>query len=160
MTKRHLNLLNAKDISERQFKASVQQRLTEGTSSIYDIIKKNNLPFYRQKNCVTPKSKQKVATLRSDCRLFSNLYIASQAREGNLEQFFAHENHAYPVSLSEYVKLRKCPPKSDFIKCLHEIVEPHYEEPSIEMKIIDGAAFVNIFSPKHKKTLENIAMTK
>ena len=143
------SIKNAKDIGEHQFKAFVEQRLTEGTSSIYDTIKKNNLPLYRQKNCVvTPKSKQKVATLTSDCRLFSNLYIASQSREGNLEQFFARENHAYPVSLSEYGKLRKCPTKSDFIKCLHEIVEPHYEEPRIEMKVIDGAAFVNIYQPK------------
>ena len=69
-----------------------------------------------------------------------------------MDDFFAHENHAYPVSLSEYGKLRKTD-KSDFLKCLKEIEEPSYDASSdMEMIVIDGAALVHINSPKKSKT--------
>ena len=42
------------------------------------------------------------------------------------EAFFAHENHAYPVSLSEYGKVRKSSAKSDFLQCLNGIVKPSF----------------------------------
>ena len=40
------------------------------------------------------------------------------------ETFFAHENHAYPVSLSGHGKLRKSSAKSDFLQRLNDIVKP------------------------------------
>ena len=66
--------------------------------------------------------------------------------------FFSHENHAYPVSISEYGKLRKCAAKSDFLRCLEDLVAPCHEPPNVDMMIIDGAAFVNINQPKVSKT--------
>ena len=36
---------------------------------------------------------EKVASLKQDCQLYSYLYVTCQNREGNLEEFFAHENH-------------------------------------------------------------------
>ena len=44
--------------------------------------------------------------LKNDCSLFSRLYIACQAREGNLEEFLRHENQPFPPSLSVSGKLR------------------------------------------------------
>lgn len=69
-----------------------------------------------------------------------------------MENFFAHENHCYPVSLSEYGRLRKCTAKSDFLKCLEELHISSLEPPEVEAKIIDGAAFVNIHTPKSSRT--------
>ena len=46
------------------------------------------------------KHRKKVASLKQDCQLYSNLYVACQNCEEDLEEFFAHENHAYPQSLS------------------------------------------------------------
>ena len=99
------------------------------------------------------KSKQKISSLNLDCRLYSNLYIASQSRDGSLDEFFKHENHSYPVSISEYRKLRKGTAKSDFVKCLEELLEPVYESPAVEMKVIDGAAFINIHQPRSSQTI-------
>jgi hypothetical protein len=52
------------------------------------------------------KAKQMVLSLNSDCALFSRLYIACQIREGDLENFFRYENHAYPLALPLLGKLR------------------------------------------------------
>ena len=76
----------AKYIGIHQFISFVRERFIEGTSSIYNTIKKYSLALYRQKNSVViSTSKQKVVNLSSDCRLYSNLYIASQARGYDLD---------------------------------------------------------------------------
>ena len=55
--------------------------------------------------------------------MFSNLYTVSQSGAGDLENFFAHENHVFPVSLSEHGQLRGGT-KSDFLDCLESIDKP------------------------------------
>ena len=91
-------------------------------------------------------------SLHADRRLYSSLYIACQSRKGDLESFFSHENHSYPVSLSEYGKLRKCNAKSDFLKCLNQVIEPQFDSPNVDMKVVDGEAFVNKNPPNCSKT--------
>ena len=88
------------------------------------------------------------------------MFVACQARDGDLDNFFAHENHAYPVSLSEYVKLRKCSEKSDFLQCLDDIAKPSLSPPSVEVKIIDAAAFYNINKPKTLETFGQYCLEK
>jgi len=44
--------------------------------------------------------------LKSDCSLFSRLYITCQSCKGDLQEFFRHENHPWPPSLSQHGKLR------------------------------------------------------
>ena len=97
---------------------------------------------------IAPWSKQRIANLEADRRFYANLFVVCQARDGNLDNFFAHENHAYPVSLSEYGKLRKCSAKWDFLQCLNDIVKLSLLPPNVEIKIIDVAAFVNIDKTK------------
>ena len=91
--------------------------------------------------------------------LYSNLYIASQAREGDLDEFFAHKNYAFPVSSSECGKLRAAEDKSEFTQLLHTVFEPQYEESNMQMKVIDGTAFFIIyrFGQGHQRRLESIA---
>ena len=104
----------AKEIGKRQYDLFVEESLIS-SASLYDNIKKNNLSLFRHKNSiVTSKSKNKIVNLTSDHQLFANLYVACQSRQGDLENFFSHENHSYPTSLSEYGRLRKCSNKSDF----------------------------------------------
>ena len=108
--------------------------------------------MYCQKNsAVISTSKQKVVNLNSDCWLYSTLYIASQARECDLDEHFEHENHAFPVSISKYGKLRAAKDKSEFAHLLHKVFEPQYEEPNVQIKVIDGTAFVNIYRPSASK---------
>jgi hypothetical protein len=83
------------------------ERLVSQTKPITDPIKRNSFPLFsrppvREKS----RSQQQLSSLKSDCSLFSRLYIASQIRDGNLDEFFEHENQACPPSLSQMGKLR------------------------------------------------------
>ena len=98
------------------------------------------------------KSKQKIATLNSEKRLYANLYVACQSRQGDLDNFFACENHAFSVSISEYGKLRKATSKSDFLQCMESLVDVTYDAPDVSMKVIDGAACLNMNGPKSSIT--------
>ena len=98
------SVINSKDIGNEQLAVFLTERIIGNTSSIYDTI-------------VISYRKKQVVDLVADRHLFSILYVVCQSRKGNLENFFKHENHSYPVSISEYGKLRKCS-KSDFLKCL------------------------------------------
>lgn len=90
-------------IGEDQYKDYVKKRLVKCEKSIHLTIPKNNLPLFRKKNTVsTSNAKLKVASLKDDCKLYASLYIACQSRSGDLAEFFSHENHSYPPSVSEY----------------------------------------------------------
>ena len=64
------------------------------------------------------------------------MYIASQSRARDLDNFFA-------VLLSEYGKLCGAT-KPDFLDCLESISKPTYIKPKIDAIIIDGPAFVQM----------------
>ena len=93
------------------------------SKSIYETIKRNMLSLYKNINTVViPKTQKKVTSFKQDYQLYSNLYTACENREGDLEEFFAHENHAYPPSLSIYGEMRSTA-KSDTIKTFENLVE-------------------------------------
>ena len=69
-----------------------------GTKSLYDSISKNKLKLFQHKNDVAvSKKSQEISSLKSDCCLYGNLYIACQAIKGDLGEFFVHENHYIPT---------------------------------------------------------------
>ena len=76
--------------------------------------------------------------LKADCQLFANLYVACQSTAWNLENVFAHEKHAFPVSLSKCGKLRYCG-KSDFMHCLQNLQEPSLDPPNVQAIVADLA---------------------
>ena len=110
-------------VGQDQYKVFVQERFWERTKPITDVIKKNKLPLFKeqpQRN--TTKDKQKVAALKNDCTLFSRLYIACKSCDGNLEEFFKHENQPYPPTLAQEGKIREGQ-KSDLVKCMERLIE-------------------------------------
>ena len=83
------------------------------------------------------KRKEKIKSIKPDCRLFSNLYIASQSRDWDLDNFFVHENLAFPISLSEFGKLGRCT-KSDLQESIDKPVYINLERDTF---VIDRPAF-------------------
>ena len=82
------------------------ERVIERTTPVFDPISKNQMPLFSLPPSRGPsKTKQTITSLKSDCALFSRLYIATQTCDGDLDNFFKHENHAYPRSLSLLGKL-------------------------------------------------------
>ena len=151
------SVFKAKQTAKDQFESLTKERLCGEVSSLYNIIHKNNLQLFRSRNLlVTSRSKNKIVSLKSDCKLYANLFIACQSREGDLDSFFAHENHSYPISVSESGNMvRKCNFKSDFLKCLDAYGTPSDESPAVQIKVIDGAAFVNMNPPRGASTFGN-----
>ena len=152
----------AKRIGQDQYIAFINERLINRRTSLYDTLKRNDLSLFWQKHLLKmSKSNQKIATLNSERRLYANLYVPCQSREGDLDNFFAHKNHVFPVSISEQGKLRKATSKSDFLQCMESLVDVTYDAPGILMKVIDGVAFVNMNRPKsYGKYCENELVSK
>ena len=103
-----------------------------------------------------------------------SLYISCQTRDGNLDEFCAHENQAYPPSLSNMGKLQ-LGTKSDIVSCLEKLVpiptpiddsmpdvDPRLSlnvtgTPTVDVVILDGTAIVNTLKPGTARTFSDYA---
>ena len=67
----------------------------ERTKPIDVTIHRNRLTlFVGSTTKTTSTEKQQLKSIKSDVELLSRLYISPQTRDGNLEDFFQHENQA------------------------------------------------------------------
>ena len=76
--------------------------------------------------------------------------LACQAREGNLQEFFRHENHGSPPSLSCTGKMR-FGQKSELVQLLE--ASTTVERPDVDVKVFDATAVVNMLPPGKSKTI-------
>ena len=148
---------NVQKVGKEALESFVQERLIERKKPLNDVLSRNKLPLFSSSSAkVQPKDKQKVASLKNDVQLFSRLYIACQTREGNLYDFFRHENQPYPPSLSQAGKLRTGT-KSDLLQCFEEMTPPSTQAPEVTCVILDGAAIVQMLNPGTVKTFGEYA---
>ena len=90
--------------------------------------------------------------------MFARLYISCQSRDGDLDEFFKHENQGCPPSLSNLGKLRLPRKKSELVECLQDGVTLQSSMPTgINTIIIDAAAIVNMIKPGVEKTFTGYA---
>jgi hypothetical protein len=141
-------------VGQEQYVTFVDERLSKCVKPITETLPKNKLPLFSCPTVKSPsKGKLQLKSLKSDCNLFARLYVACQARGGDVDKFFSHENQASPPSLSQGGKLR-IGTKADLMHCLEaEITAP--EEPAapvVDAKFLDGAAVVQMLSPGTAKT--------
>ena len=112
------------------------ERVIERTTPVFDPVSKNQMPLFSRPPSRGPsKTKQTITPLKSDCTLFSRLYIATQTRDGDLDNFFKHENLAYSPSLSLPGKLR-FGTNSDLVECLEKLCTSCGETPVAEVIIL------------------------
>ena len=127
---------------------------------IYDTIKHNNLHLFSRPPIKGKSTKQhQISSLKNNCSLFSRLYIAAQVRDGDLDQFFQHENQPCPPSLSQMGSLRGGT-KSDLLICLQDQAGenvPSCPTGQITCTILNGAAIVNMLPPRTAKTFQDYA---
>ena len=125
--------------SERQSIKFLDECLIRKSVSLYDNIKLNKLPLFRQRiECKPTRAEWTVRLLKADCQPFSKFYIAFQSRAGNL---LCPQKHAFPVSVLEYGKLCNCV-KSDLIDCRQNLQEPSLDPPDVQAIVVDAAALV------------------
>ncbi|CAG2200822.1 unnamed protein product [Mytilus edulis] len=82
------------------------------------------------------------------------VYVSCQVRDSDLDEFFRHENQAYPPSLSQFGQLRLSS-KSDLLVSLEKMCVIVTEIPDVDAIILDGAVIVNILKPRFCKTFED-----
>ena len=110
---------------------------------------RSKLPLFLYKPLSNKKNVTlKVSELKTDCELFSRLYI-----NGDIDEFFSQENQSYPPSLSHQGSSRLST-KSDLITCLCKTVDTQIgaEAPNIDALIVDGAVIVQMLQPGCSRT--------
>ena len=86
------------------------------------------------------------------------MYISCQTRDGDLDEFFRHENQGCPPSLSDQGNLRLPKKKSELTECLQALIVPQSQMPkNLNVVIIDGAAVVNMVKPGTERTFSEYA---
>ncbi|KAK3737220.1 hypothetical protein QZH41_001820 [Actinostola sp. cb2023] len=154
------NVRQIETLGKQQYENFVTERLVNRTKPITEPIKRNKLPLFSKPPAQEKsKAQHKVISLKNDCSLFSRLYIACQIRNGDLEEFFKHENQAFPPSLSQAGAMRSGT-KSDLVHCLENLIPPqenNLANPTVTVIIIDGAAIVNMLKPGAAKTFQDYA---
>ena len=141
-----------RSIGQQQYKNFVNERLINRTVALQAPIKRNKFDLLSTQPKKSNPGRLKLGDAKSDCALFSRLYIASQSRDGNLENFFMHENQAYPPSLCSSGKIRQCV-KSDLLQCLEKVDKSVIrEQPPVNCIIVDGAAVVQMIKPGGQMT--------
>ena len=151
---------NALSIRENQYDDYISARIMKCEVPIYKKIKKNNLSLFREKSKVSPsKGKMKAVSLKEERNLYASLFVASQLRDCNMDEFFKHEHHNYPPSISEYGTLRKTS-KSDFLDCLQDYSSSTLTPPEFTAKVVDGTAAVQSLKRRIPKTFDQYASTE
>ena len=134
------------EVGSRSFESYVQNRLASRNEQILKPIKKLKLPLMNTRPPTVSKTKNKLSALRSDCNLFSRLYVGCETRGADLDEFFRHENQTWPPSLSECGVIRKgC--KSDIVSCFEEPSQSEDEPSSVNVILLDAAVIVNMLRP-------------
>ncbi len=143
----------AEDLGKKQYKAFIEERMVQMTKPFHDTIPKNNFALFKSgQQKASSKLKAKISSMKSDLQLFSRMYISCQAREGEMDAFFEHENHAWPPSLAENNSMRHGN-KADLLKCLEPLAPRPETLPEVDVKVLDGAALVHKLEPKHAITV-------
>ena len=146
-------------LGEEQYNKFVEERLVQLAKPITEALPKNKLPLFSRPSVKsTSKQKMQLTNLKNDCNLFSRLYVSCQTRDGDLDQFFTHENQAAPPSLSQGGKLR-LGKKADLLRCLESEETQPTNAPVVNAKFLDGAAVVQMLNPGTAKTFQDYADT-
>ena len=142
-----VRLRKVEEVGKAQFESFITERLVQQSKSLYDPIKRNNLSVFNgPPSKVASKTKQQLSSARNDCLLFSRLYISCQTREGNLDEFFQHENQSCPPSLSQDGKLRLPQKKSELAEFLQSSTTQARMPEAVDAIIIDGSVVVNMIT--------------
>lgn len=145
---------NIERIGQEQFDDFVHKRLITLSESVFAPIKRNKLPLLKcPVQRATNKDKLHISSLKKSCSLFSQLYISCQVRGCDLDEFFCHENQAYPPALSNYGSIRSGS-KSSLLTCFEAHGKSQDTFPNVEAKLFDGAAIVNILKPGAATTFQ------
>ena len=94
-------LRNIEEIGRKKYAEFRGTRIFRKSIRLDDPIKKNKLLTFKASNTKGPSAKTESQELKMHMRLFSQMYISTLIRGGNMEEFFSHETLQYPHSLGK-----------------------------------------------------------
>ena len=96
-----------KTLGEDQRKEFFKKLLVERTNTVNETIPNNKLRLFSPHLDIRKSiEQQQLLPLKHDRNLLSTLYFACQVRDADLDDFFKHKNHSFPLSLSDYGNMR------------------------------------------------------
>ena len=111
---------------------------------LVDTITKSKFTLFKQSNTEGQSSKSESKNLKLHIRLFSQLYILTQMRGGNMGKFFSHETLNNPPALPKNVEIQSGN-KAELINC---IKTPATATPSkVSGAVLEGRVLVNMGKP-------------
>ena len=97
-----------------------------------DPIKKNKLPTFKVSNTKGESARSQSKDLKIHVRLFSQMYISTQIRGGNMLEFLNHETLQYPPALAKGGEMWSGT-KSDLVKCILSPVQLMPNQKQLEL---------------------------
>ena len=141
------------NIGQKQYDAYVCERLIDQVRPISDpinMIKRNNIPLFT----TTPRrvksiSQQQVSSLKGDYSFFSRFYVASQIRNGDLDDFFNVKINHIPQLCPRWVLWELVLSLTALVDCLEDIAAayPSGNTPAVQTVIIDSARAISMLKP-------------
>ena len=89
------------EIGKRKNKEFKKAGAIDVTQKLEDTATKNKFAFFKQSNSKGQSSKSESKDLKLHIRLFSQLYISTQIRGGNMDEFFSHKTLKNRLVLSK-----------------------------------------------------------
>ena len=153
-----ISLSSFEELGMKQYKEYKKSVILESSKAIDETIKKNNFPLFKRRS-IKKESKQakQISSLQNNVSLFAQLCVAMQNCGCDLRDFFAHEVHPFPPSISEYGILRLPSAKSDLLKCLPMHADEASPPNLFDCKILEGAVIVHSLQPTGAITFEDYA---
>ena len=156
-------VLNTLDIVETSCVYNVYRMESQGCQQYFNLYANGSCSHGEEQYTLNPHKRQRttssglVSSLKSDRKLVSRLFVESQFRDGNLNDYFSHKNQPCPLSLSARGKL-KLGTKLDIVRCLQDSPEKQDDiTPSVHVVMFDGPAMLCVLKPSASGTLREYA---
>ena len=145
-------VLDTRDIVEKSKSGvyNVYLLQSQGCQQYYHLYANGSFSHGEEQYTLNPHKRQRTTTsgllssLKRDRNIFSKLFVATQFRGVNLNDYFSHKNQPCPPSLSARGKL-KLGTKSDIVRCLEDAPEKQDDmTPSgdVDVVMLDGPAIL------------------
>lgn len=139
-------------------KTAFMNMLCKYPASFEEPIKKNKLPLFRNHNTKSERVRPSQET-KDQLHLISQLFVATQVRGGDMDEFFSHETLVHPPSLSKSGQLRSGE-KAEILPQLKNLAsdsEPAVEMPAVDAVVLEGSVLANQIKPNKNQTFSKYA---
>ncbi|KAL7373698.1 hypothetical protein ABVT39_012891 [Epinephelus coioides] len=131
---------------------AMQEAFMKHVRSLTAVIEEMGNPFLEEsQDLLVLDSKDIMSSAVAD-----TLYVSCQTHDGNLDQFFSHENQEAPPSLSQGGKIR-LGTKADLLHCMMTDDTDSKRAPVVDAVFLDGAAVFQMLNPGTAKTFQDYA---